>query len=105
MEEPCRGGCTVLSFSVEGGITARTEIDTARRAKAAASNNPLFMDLSRVAPQPQDFDTLSKGKSKGKGTDRAKQLQNYDGKDANSGEPKKPCPFCGKLGHRKLDCR
>ena len=73
----------------------KAEIDSVRRAQAAASSAPQPMDLS--ARRTQGLDAFQKGnpKSRGKGKDKSKPDDDIS---------KTPCPICGKTGHWKSDC-
>ena len=73
--------------------TLKAEIDSVRRAQAAASSTPQPTDLSAYGAQ--EFDAFHKGKSRGKGKDKGKRKDDL---------PKRPCPICGKAGHWKRGC-
>ena len=70
----------------------KAEIDSVRRAQAAASSAPQPMDLSAYGTQ--NLDAFQKGKSrgKGKGKDKGNPKDNV---------PTTPCSICGKAGHLK----
>ena len=73
----------------------KAEIDSVRRAQAAASSAPQPMDLSAYGTQ--NLDAFQKGKSrgKGKGKDKGNPKDNV---------PTTPCSICGKAGHLKKNC-